>query len=130
MAKAKKVIAAPKAVKKVAKKSTKVTPKTKTSKKYKPFDTKNGKLVDSSLNVMCKIIDEYHLDVSVNITGIPEIIEIGLVESSKTDERLKNTILKSAALILRDEFEKFKEDKNSKTKKPTKTAKKTTKTKK
>ena len=124
MAKAKKVIAAPKAVKKVAKKSTKVTPKTKTSKKYKPFDTKNGKLVDSSLNVMCKIIDEYHLDVSVKIVGIPEIIEIAFVETSKKDERLKNIILKSAALILRDEIENLKEENRViKVKKTTKTKK-------
>lgn len=130
MPKAKKVVTAPKAVKKESvKKAVKVTPKTKSSKKYKPFDAKNGKLVDSSLNVMCKIIDEYHLDVSVKIVGIPEIIEIALVESSKTDERLKNTILKSAALILREEIEKTLKEEN-KTKRPTKTAKKTTKTKK
>ena len=128
MAKAKKVVAAPKAVKKsVEKKPTTKKPVLKKVKTTNVEVTEKTKKVseplNSSLSVICKVISKDNnttkLDVVTEISGNNEIIRIALVEGANQDDRLKEIILQSAGILIKNEL----------TRRFTKEAKKTTKTK-
>lgn len=124
MAKAKKVVAAPKAVKKSVEKKPTTTNVEITEKTKKVSEPLN-----SSLSVTCKVISNDNntttLAVVTEISGNNEIIRIALVEGAKQDDRLREIILECAGIFIRDELTKRfpKEDVKS-AKKTTKTTKK------